>query len=77
MAAWQQRRPVLRLHYADQADWADLLTAAREYSRQPQWATFALYTDSYPQNSQGLLQDGTEITLDWWKVGVWGGKGSP
>lgn len=70
-AAWQQRRPVLRLHYADQADWPDLLAAAREYGRQPQLVTFALYTDSYTQTSKALLQDGIATTLEWWKVGGW------
>ena len=72
-AAWQQRRPVLRLHHADMQDWPDLLAAARHYSRQSQLVTFALYTTSYHQPSLGLWKCGSTTELSWWKVGGWVG----
>lgn len=72
-AAWQQRRPVLRLHYADMQSWPDLFAAARHYGRQSQLVNFALYTDSYHQTSLGLWKDGSVTELDWWKVGGWVG----
>lgn len=72
-AAWQQRRPVVRLHHADIHQWTGVLAAAKHYGKQQGLLTFILYTESYNLPSQGLWADGTETEIKWHEVGGWVG----
>lgn len=53
-AAWKQRRSVLRLHHADQQQWAEKIDKAVQLASSSRYSALLLYTSSYHKRDRKL-----------------------